>query len=349
MVESLILGFRDMFRNKRLFFVFEISLLLICMIVISSSSSLLSELNISSNAGESSKRYSVVPIENDMSSNTQFVNELNQLLNKGGKSFFYSDQVSRQISFPTLIVIDKTFNESVDQQNNAELYVKLYAKSDIVKNIDFANLHFPEPATFGSNDLNGFDERIFEYFSEDEVVILLLNTNHLDKWIEINEGLEIIDLVENISFSELDKQEGMVDEFEAIFEDSFLFLQSDSNQSKEVRFILLFVYPVVALLIASLIVAFIIMYVSLFKKLYREYTIHLISGATLKHIFIRNSVFIFTLVSVCFLLIFFLNAFQINLIFWITLVILKLVLVVFEVLLYIVLKRKNLSMTLKGD
>lgn len=341
MVESLILGFRDMFKNKSLFLVFETSILLICLIVISASSSLLSELNSSFNVGESSKGYTVVPIANEMSSNAQLVNEINQLLNKGGESFFYSETVTNQIGFPTVIVTGNAFNE--------ELYAKIYAKSDIKQKINFANVHFPEPTTFESTDLSGFDEKIFEYFPEDEIVIILLNTNQLDKWIEPNDGLKIIELVKNVRFSELDKQEGIVDQFEAIFEDSFLFLQSNSNQSKEVSFILLFVYPVVALLIASLVIAFIIMYNSLFKKLYREYTIHLISGATLKHIFVRNSVFIFTLISVCFLIVSFLNGFQVNLIFWITLVILLLIFVVFEVLLYLVLKRQVLLMSLKGD
>lgn len=351
MVESLLLGFRDMFRNKRLSIVFGISLITICFIVISASSSLFRELNSSSNVGESSKGYTVVPISNDMSSNGQLVNEINKVLNKGGKSFFPSEKISSQIGFPALIVIDKAFNESFDseEQISEELYAKIYAKSYIKQKINFDNVNFPEPTTFESTDLIGFDERIFENFSEDEVVIFLLKTNQLDKWIETSEGMEIIELVENIRFSELDEREGMVDKFEAILEDSFLFLQSNSYQTKEVSFIVLYVYPVVAFLILSLVVAFIIMYVTLFKKLYREYSIHLITGATLKHIFVRNSIFIVTLVLVCFFCVFFLNGFRIDLIFWIILVFLSLVFVVFEVILYIVLKRKNLSMTLRGD
>ena len=62
MVESIIFGFRDMLKYKRLFILFLISLLLICMIVISASTSLWREINKSTIVGESSERNIGVPI-----------------------------------------------------------------------------------------------------------------------------------------------------------------------------------------------------------------------------------------------------------------------------------------------
>jgi hypothetical protein len=346
MAESFILGFRDLFRNKRLFILFEVSLLAICLIFISAIDSLLWDLNLSSTAGGSSPEYIAIPISNDMSSNAQLVNETNRLLHKGGKTFFYSEQWATQTGHPTAVVIDSAFNESVGGERQ---YAKIYASPGIKEKMDLANMHFPEPAAFESTNMNGFDERLFDSFYKDEVVIILLKTNRLDKWIETAQGLEIIELAENVRFSEPEKQKGLAAEFEAIFADSFLSLYSNSSQSNEARFILLYVFPTAAFVIVSLILALIIMYDSLFKKLYREYAIHLISGGTFKHIYARNSVFIVTLFSVCLLIISFLNHFEINRLLGIALAILFLIFSVFEILLYLFLKRKNVSLTLKGD
>lgn len=349
MIESLILGFRDLLKYKRLFIMFEIALLLIWMIVISASSSLLSELKISSNAESSLRDSFVVPIKTDMSSNTNLVNEFNQVLNKGGKTFFYSNQVTNKLGVPTVIVLDKNFNKGVNEQNNESSYAKLYATTNVKQKINLSNIHSTEPITLGANNLNGFDERIYENFSKEDLAIILLKTENLNKWIDTKEGLEIMDFVENLNFSKLDKEGGVDEGFDEILGESFMYMQSNTSENTELRFILLFVYPVAALLIASLVLALTIMYGNLFKKFYREYSIHLITGATLKHIFLRNSVFIVILVSICFLFILYLNKFQINLIFWIALVTLTLVFVIFEVVLFTVLKRRNLSIILKGD
>ncbi|MCM3741605.1 hypothetical protein M3210_15230 [Oceanobacillus luteolus] len=346
MVESIIFGFRDMLKYKRLFILFLISLLLICMIVISASTSLWREINKSTIVGESSERNIVVPISNDMSSNSTFVNKINQTLNKGGKSFFFSEQLSVQTGHPTIVVIDKALNESLDKASQGNT---IYVSADIKEEMNLENIDFPEPATFGTENINGFDERIFEFFYRDELVIILLNTSSLAEWIDTEYGLEITELIENINFSESEEKDGLVAEFEAVVEDSFLSFHSDNYQSEEVKFILQYVYPTVGFLILSLIVALTIMYVGLFKKLYRVYTIHLISGATLKHIYIRSSVFLIMIVLICSVILLFLNGFQFNLTLGIGLATLSFVLAIFELILYLVLKRKNVSMTLKGD
>lgn len=351
MVESLLLGLRDLMKNKRIFIVFVLAILLICMTGISATTSLVREMTTNFSAGEASGGYTAVPISNDMSSNSQMVNEVNQLLEQGGMSFFYSEQLSSQTNFPTIVVIDAEQSKSFqgEQYEGEALVGKLYATSDIQQKMNLDDMQFPEPVTFASTSNRDFAERAFDNFLEDEVVILLLQADRLDKWIDTEFGLEVVELVENVRFNESDKKKGLNNEFEAILEGSFLQLKTPNHQSDELKFILLYVFPAIALIIISLLVALAIMYGSIFTKLYRMYTIHLISGATLTHIYIRNSVFSITLVSVCFLIISFLNKFRINDILIITAVILSVVLVIFEVLLYLVLKRKNVSMTLKGD
>lgn len=350
MRESLILGFRDLFRNKKALIVFEVSILLICMIVISASNSLMRNINVLERP--SSMDYIVVPTSTDMSSNTQLVNEINQLLTKGGTSFFYSDELTKQVDLPVVVMINPQLYElktGSEKKANEASYAKIYTSSVLEQTQNFGNVDFPDPTTFESNDISEMDERIFEYYFEDEVVIIHLQTSQLDKWIDTQYGLEILELVKNVRFGEFSEQEELVEEFEALMQGSFLTLQPNNYQSNEVRFILFYVYPTVAIIIASLVVALTIMYVSLFKNLYREYTIHLISGATLKHIYMRNSVFIITLIAICLMGISFLNRFQFNRILGITFVTLLLIFIVFEILLYFVLRRRNISMNLKGD
>lgn len=344
MNESIILGFRDLFNYKRLFIIFEIVLLFTWFMVISVTASLLSELNSRYNEANSVPSYSVVPINNNMSNNDTIVNKLNKLLHKGGNTFFYSAKLAEEMGVPTLVLLDNQFN-----QNNESTYAKLYANPTVQQKIKQSNKQFPEPVTVGANNPARFDERIYYDFPEDQLAIVLLKTNHLSKWINTTDGTELMSFVENLRFSEAEKQKGLLKELTAALHNSFIFLQLPPSQNTEVKFILQFIYPVVALLIAALLVAFTIMYNRLFKQLFREYTIHLISGATLKHIFLRNSVFIFSLVFLCFIFILILNGFQINLLFWIAFTTLALVFIVFELLLFIILKRENLSLNLKGD
>ena len=114
MVESIILGFRDLLRNKRVFIIFQVCLIIICTIVISATTSLLRELDNQTITEEEefSKLNTVVPISYDMSANPELVNEINQWLNKGGKSFFYSEQLTNQSDLPTYIVIDSELTQS---------------------------------------------------------------------------------------------------------------------------------------------------------------------------------------------------------------------------------------------
>lgn len=349
MVESMILGFHDVLRNKRIYIIFQVCLVIICSIVILATSSLLRELNnvSTTEAEEFSKLNTVIPISYDMSANPEVVNDINQLLRNGGKSFFFSEHLTNQSEFPTYIVIDSELNqliESVEETDGAS-FAKVYSQINPELIID---IDFPEPTEFESTDVSRFDERIFDTWYQDEVVIVLLQTNQLDKWIATDHGLEIIELVENTAVKK-SKEEELVAKIEFILEDSFLSHQSSNYKNEEISFLTFYVYPTVGFVIIALFISLVIVYVSLFKKLYREYTIHLISGATLKHIFARNSVFIIALIIVCLLIISFLNGFQVNDRLGITLAILTFVFIVFEGLLYLTLTRKNLSMTLRGD
>lgn len=287
----------------------------------------------------------VVPISYDMSANPELVNEINQWLNKGGKSFFYSEQLTNQSDLPTYIVIDSELTQSNQGEIAEENFAKIYSQ---IPSEQLMEIDFPEPIKFEASDVSQFDERIFYSFYEDEVIIVLLQTNRLDKWIDTEYGLEITGLLDNASVNKLNEAD-MTAELEVILEGSFLSYQPSNHQNNEVDFLKFYIYPAVGLVIASLLVGLTIMYVSLFKKLYREYTIHLISGATLKHIFARNSVFIVALIFVCLLIIAFLNGFIFNDILKIAIAVLAFISIVFEVLLYVTLKRKNLSMTLRGD
>lgn len=344
MVEAIVLGFHDMLRNKRVFTVFLICLSLICIIVISSTSSLIRELDSMSitEDTEFTELNTVVPISHDMSANADIVNELNQLLKKNGKTFFFSEQLSNQIELPTYVVIDSELNQLHEEQLEEARFAKIYSQ---INSERIMGIEFPEPAKFESSNVSYFDERIFESFYE--IVIVLLKTDRLDKWIDTDSGLEIMELIEYASVNKIYEEE-MVAELEVILEGSFLSYQPSNYQNIEIDFIKYYVYPTVGLVLLSLLISLIIMYISLFKKLSREYTIHLISGASLKHIYARNSVFNITLVFACLLIVSFLNGFQINYILGITSAVLTFVFIVFEGLLYLTLTRKDLSMTLRG-
>lgn len=343
MIESIIMGFKDLWKNKYIFIVFLFSVLLICLTGISATTGLMGELD--ANNELSQDVYTLTPVSNDMSANASLANEMNLLLKEGGSTFFYSEKISEDTGVPTAVVIDYERDEKLPQG----IVGKIYANSSVRQIVDLNSIQFPEKVLLGGHIDNKFDERLFDYFYRDEVILLVLQTNNLDQWVESPFGLDLVTLVENTRFDVEEIGRGLEKEFVTLFDDSFIHIQVHTNQNEEIPFILLYVYPAIAVVIASLFLATVILYSSLFKHLTRTYTIHLISGATLPHIYLRNSIFTVALVVLCFGFISFLNGFQINEIFWTALSILAILFLTLATLLYLVLKRENLSMTLKGD
>lgn len=131
---------------------------------------------------------------------------------------------------------------------------------------------------------------------------------------------EYISLIENTSFIKSDIEKGIDIEFENLFSNKDLFLKRHINSNdKEFHFIKSYIFVYIVLLLMSFFICFYIFIKNLFKKLIREYKIHMISGADLKGIFIRNSCFILSLILINFILIMFLNKFKLDTIFFINL------------------------------
>lgn len=348
MIDTLILGIKDIIKNKRTFFVFFAITFTTSLMLISSVMPLVREFLVE--GSRPNLLYSAVPISNDMTSNRSLFKGVNDLLNEEGSSYFESFTATLKMNLPVVIVVDAWVNGTMPKldDNHPQSFAKLYVKENEGV-MDDITLHFPELQIVGSVEKEYVDSRIFDSFHEDQIVVIFLKSNEFDRWVDLEFGLDLISLIEFVSFKYSDHPQESMMRFESLFEDSFLMLKRINESNQEAQFLVSFVYPMILVSLIVMVIGFAIMITSLLRSMYREYTIHLISGATYLNIFLRHSIFIFLLLFVCLMLVSVLNQFKINREFLIVLSYLTTMGLILEGVLLFVLSRKSLLKNVKGD
>lgn len=328
------LGVKDIIKHRRIFCLFTILIISISIIMVSA---ILSILPDEETDNTTPVNYSVIPISYTTDTiNTS--NDLNNIYEIGGYSFFASSYLNERFNSDILVLLgqyEKNTNNNViwcvpKDFNSDEL-------GEIVKVL-------PEAI---DDTVNGLD-----IIFEDEYQMLIkfnsMEYKHLIDYKLI--GTELIYLIENTNFSDVDIENGLDISFEELFPNqSFSLYKNISSNKEEVYFIVYYVFLYVLMLILSLCVSFIIFIQNLYKKMHKEYMVHLTCGASKLSIFIRNSMFVVLLASVNFILINYLNGWSLNIIFCINIIITFIFIIVLESTTLRMLIKENLTTSLQGE
>lgn len=328
-IDIIKLGIKDIIKYSQIFFLFEILIVSISIIMISAILSIFSSLE---NGITTSINYSVVPISyiEDISN---LSNNLEEIFKNGGYSYFSSSYLNENVNSNILVLLGQYEKKSdnrviwcVPEKFSSEelgTIIKILPDSIDEKSIDLINLKY--------------------ILDDDEIE--LINPNSI-KFKHINDykliDTELISMIENTKFNNIDIANNLDIKFEKIFENTSLYLYKNIFSNKdEVNFIVYYVFIYVFLLVISICISFIIFIQNLYKKMHKEYIIHIICGANKRSIFVRNSVFIVFLITINFLLINYLNNFILDIVFIINIII--------SLIFIIVLELTTLSMLLKEN
>ena len=340
-IDNIKLGFKDLKKNIRNFILFGLLISSISIVIISSSFSL---IEIFKEGNRTKITYYAVPVSYEMTDFVKVEDRVDKVLNNGGYTSFVSSNINEEYGVFIKFFLGKFQKNSENKILIGVDMVELESFKQKVKNLKVVSI---EDLDKKSLKLVNVDIE----FNDENLVFVEMDKkyNSLSDF-KLNTD-ELKNLIENTTFDDKDIENGLDKEFDnAILNSNIVFKKhiNSENTETEIDFIIKYIYFFVSLLMLAFSISFGIFIKNLYKKLFREYKIHIICGATKKSIFIRNSVFILTLIFTNFMLMNFLNRFEYNTLFFINIGINIVCILILEFVILNMLIRENLSTTLMG-
>lgn len=340
-IDNIKLGFKDLKKNIRNFILFGLLISSISIVIISSSFSL---IEIFKEGNRTKITYYAVPVSYEMTDFVKVEDRVDKLLKKGGYTSFVSSKINEEYGIFIKIFLGKFQKNSENKILLGVDIVELESFKQKIKNIKVVSI---EDLDKKKLELVNFDIG----FNDENLVFVEMDKkyNSLSDF-KLNTE-ELKDLIESTTFDYKDIENGFDKEFDkAILNSNIVFKKhiNSENTETEIDFILKYIYFFIALLLLAFFISFGIFIKNLYKKLFREYKIHIICGATKKSIFIRNSVFILTLIFTNFMIMNFLNRFEYNPLFFINIGMNIVCILILEFVILNMLIREDLSTTLMG-
>lgn len=335
-IDNIKLGFKDLLKNIKNFILFLLFIASITLIVVASTSSL---IEIFKEKNKININYFAVPVSYDMYDFVNVRSRVEKILENGGYSQTQCEKINEEYGVSLFVLVGKFQKNSENRilfavdKNNLDLLIQ---KEKNLKEISIDEID-NKKLKLVNIDVE-FKDRELTFVSFDNKYSSLSNfkLTHND----------VMNLIENVKFNNEDIKNGLDIEFEkAILNNDIVFKKHISYQNEEISFILKYVYFYTILLLVSFIISLGIFIKSLYKKLFREYRIHIICGATKKGIFIRNSVFVFTLIFMNFIFFNLLNRFMFNTVFSVNIFSNLIYLIILEFVILNMLTREALTAT----
>lgn len=331
------LGIKDIIKYSKIFCLFEILIASISIIMISATLSIFSSVE---GVITTSISYSAIPISytEDISN---ISNNLNEIFENGGYSLFSSSYLNEKFNSNILVLLGQ-----YEKNSNSKV---IWCVPKNFSNDEMGTIIKISPDSIDEKSINLINFK--DILDNDNIELIKPNSmkfKHINDYKLID--VELISMIENTKFNDIDRENNLDIKFEKIFENTSLYLHKNIFSNKdEVHFIVYYVFIYVFLLVTSICISFIIFIQNLYKKMHKEYIIHLICGANKISIFIRNSVFVVFLITINFLLINHLNNFTFNIILIIN-IILSLIFIIFlELTTLSMLLKENLTASLQGE
>lgn len=333
-IDMILEGLKDIFKNKMAFCLIELLLISISILLLSSYYSLDYESN-----EVQSNPYTAVPISCSPIDTEDILMQMNDIYQDGGYSWFISEEISQKYN-TSIVILTGNMDSSNYTSRPVLLWAIPYTQKNLLQLDDFQGVNIIEQ-----------DELSMEYINmnnailEEHVILIEVPDSSLKNISNYAlDFTDIIGLIENTKFSEEDKNKKLDTRFEKIFENSPLYIVPPKNTSNsEIVFIFQYVLPYILLVILTVTVAFILFIKRLYQTMFTTYKIHMLVGATKKNIFIRNAVFTISLVSLSFVVQNILNNFEVNNLFYISILLSLLFLITFLLTTLLFLKKENLN------
>lgn len=298
MIDTIKLGLKDVIYNIKTLFILILAILAITVIFVSSTLSIFY-----ADSSDYDKRlfqgYQLVPTSTDMSKNKQLLKDYTNFINENGASYIISQKLSDQYGIATMIAIgDGSLICDQFSQENVNFGYFVAGGNDPLNEVVYRGKKIKlTTIEIKYNDM--LREIIIE---EPFIIICLSHDDNLIDWLNYKDGGELLELFSNSIFEkEISHYEKSLLNF---FDNSFISLAKIDSSNNEKSFIFSYIYPFVFIAALCVFISFWLFYSHYLKKMYREYIIHMLYGAQKKDILLRNSIVMFFILIVTFLMFF---------------------------------------------
>lgn len=340
MLDNILLGMKDIYKNKFIFLLIQVLILLICIIFVSTSLTMTySQANTHSEYLKS--QYSLVPISNDMSKNKEFVNRIYDEIHETSMTYFNSYSLSSMIDENVIILLGNGTMFSKDMPKSMDNTTVFHTQENLNQtDIELNGIYYPT-SFLNIHSIN--DQSIAEHLSS-SATIVYVNENNVAKWFDLMDGSTIIQMLENLNINSIDTKK-----IESLTNDSFIYMKNNNSSNSEVLFVLTYIYPYLLLTMIAIILAFTIFNRNSLRKMKKEYIIHMLCGARTSDIIIRNSVMMLTtLIIDCACISFLIKNLTEPIVNFVYLIIISLLLL-FECMMMYQLKSYHIMNTIRND
>lgn len=344
--DNIKLGLMDIFRNKVVFCLMVFLIFSLGTIVESATDSYLrnkfKELQLSEQPS-----YSAVVLQTTDDKGYDYSNtygkKLDDIFSKNGRTYTTNSSLCRNCDTDIIVLYGK-----LNKKTNSRVFWVVDNKNvtDLKNEAEF------EVVTHDAMDYDMMNQEIKSYIDYDKRVLLEIKS---DKYKNVSgykfRDSDILDLIENAKFSEDEINKGIDREFEKIFYGNKLMVINNTNKKyddDENTYIFKYIVPYCLITMGITILSFVIFFKYMLKSLQKEYKIHILSGARMKDIMARNSVFVVLVNVAAFCLLFVLNGFAINVFSVVAFIYMILCILILEIVMYLILKRSDL-IDLIGD
>lgn len=344
--DNIKLGLMDVFRNKVVFCLMLLLIFSLGTIVESATDAYLRNTFVKFQLSEQPS-YSAVVLQTTDDKGYDYSNtygkKLDDIFPKNGHTYTTNSSLCRNCDTGIFVLYGK-FNKNTN--NRVFWLVGNKNVTDLKNEAEF------EVVSHDAMDYDMMNQEIKSYINYDKRVLLEIKS---DKYKNISgykfKDGEVLGLIENAKFSEDEINKGIDREFEKIFDGNKLMVINNTNKKHdddENTYIFKYIGVYCLIMTVITILGFVIFFKYMLKSLQKEYKIHILSGARMKDIMARNSVFVVLVNVATFCLLFVLNGFAINTFSVVAFIYMILCILILEIVMYLILKRSDL-IDLIGD
>ena len=344
--DNIKLGLIDVFRNKVVFCLMVLLIFSLGTIVESATDAYLRNTFAKFQLSEHLS-YSAVVLQTTDDKGYDYSNtygkKLDDIFSKNGRTFTTNSLLSTDYDTDIFVLYGK-----LNKNTNSRVFWLVDNKNvtDLKNEAEF------EVVSHDAMDYDMMNQEIKSYINYDKRVLLEIKS---DKYKNVSgykfQDADILDLIENAKFSEDEINKGIDREFEKIFDGNKLMVINNTNKKyddDENTYIFKYIGVYCLIMTVITILGFVIFFKYMLKSLQKEYKIHILSGARMKDIMARNSVFVVLVNVAAFCLLFVLNGFAINIFSVVAFIYMILCILILEIVMYLILKRSDL-IDLIGD
>lgn len=326
---------KDIINNKTIFIVTLFLVIVVSLMVTSISIAINRNRNVDLSP-DKQIYFEPVPTSFEFNDLDSMIKETDALLSRNGQSYFISQDLNEKYNCRIIVLVGNFINDSKSR------YIWAISKVNDKFGRELSNLNnkinYKEIEKLNISD---FDTKDKNFYVAD-----------LNKLTDYKLSVDsFFDVISNLSFSEEEIKNKVAEEFLKKFEDKTIRIKYiENSKENEVSFIIIYVIPFLIIVITGIYISLIIFYKNVLYKMRNENIVHIISGATIKDIFLRNSLFIIIIMICNFLFLTWANTIDKDAIASKVIPIICIIEFVFaEIILYILIKNENLERYVGGE